>query len=166
MRITEDQYQEILQRPGVRNQGQEKKNPDPGPKPRKRPSQQEYEEQKKLFIMAGQAAVKHPELRLLNGSLNGVRLNIGQAMKAKKAGMKAGYPDVFLPVSRQGHAGLYIEMKIKGNSPSVEQKWWLRRLKEEGYCCCICYSASEAWDAIKTYLQGGKNHDREQQGRR
>lgn len=56
---------------------------------------------------------KYPELWLLNGSLNGVRLSIGQAVKAKRCGEKRGFPDIFLPVARKGFHGLAIELKKK-----------------------------------------------------
>jgi len=52
----------------------------------KLPIRSEYQEQCAIFdfvqimITTGQ----YPELRLLNGSLNGVKLSIGQAVKAKK----------------------------------------------------------------------------------
>ncbi len=157
MRVTDEEYAEILKRPGVR--GPESKERAGSqisgaqrPKKRSQPQQCEHQEQVALFRMAEQASVKYPELDLLNGSLNGVRLTIGQATKAKKAGMKRGYPDIFLPVQRKGYAGLYIEMKVKGGYLRSEQKAWLKRLKDEGYYCTVCYSALEAWDEIMAYL--------------
>lgn len=122
-------------------------------KERGTPSQREHKEQAALFSMAARAAVKYPELELLNGSLNGVRLTIGQAVKAKKSGMKKGYPDIFLPVPRREWHGLYIEMKAQGGRAQPEQKEWMRRLTEQGYYCTVCWSAVEAWDEIVAYLE-------------
>lgn len=116
------------------------------------PQQLEHQEQVKLFEMAEQAKAAYPELELLNGSLNGVRLTIGQAKKAKRAGMRRGYPDVFLPAPRGGYAGLYIEMKTKDGRIRPEQQKWLVRLEQQDYCCKVCYSAVEAWDVIIDYL--------------
>lgn len=160
MRVSEAEYAEILTRPGVREQHARKdievgKSSVQASKKRSQPQQREHQEQVALFRMAEQAVSKYPELDLLNGSLNGVRLTIGQATKAKKAGMKKGYPDIFLPVQRKGYAGLYIELKVKGGYVRPEQKAWLKRLKEEGYYCTVCYTALEAWDEIVQYLEGG-----------
>lgn len=71
----------------------------------------EHQEQAALFEWAELQAKAIPELWLLNGSLNGVRLTIGQAVKAKKAGMKKGFPDINLPVKRGEYGALYIELK-------------------------------------------------------
>jgi len=121
-------------------------------KPKRQPGQPEFQEQAALFRMAAKAACAYPELDLLNGSLNGVRLTIGQARKAKTAGMKKGYPDVQLPVARRGYHGMYIEMKQGRNRPDREQKAWLKRLKDEGHYVTVAYSALEAWDELMWYL--------------
>jgi len=159
MRITEDEYAEILNRSGVRGaeSGEKAKSDTRGAQAarrRSKPQQREHQEQVKLFEMAEQGSSIYPELELLNGSLNGVRLTIGQATKAKKAGMKQGYPDINLPVQRKGYAGMFIELKVGYNKVSPEQKAWLKRLKDEGYYCEVCYSAVEAWDIIVEYLNG------------
>ena len=59
----------------------------------------EYEEQAAIFRLAQLYIHKYPSLRWLNGSLNGVRLTIGNAMKCKRIGMKKGFPDLNLPVA-------------------------------------------------------------------
>lgn len=152
MRVSEEEYKQLLKRSGVKGEY-------PGPaskgvRQRAKPNDKEHREQVALFRMAEQGKVKYPELDLLNGSLNGVWLTKAQAGKAKGAGMRAGYPDIFLPVCRRGYAGLFIEMKVKGGRVRPEQKAWLRRLKGEGYYCTVCYSALEAWDEIVAYLEG------------
>ena len=105
---------------------------------------------------------EYRELALLNGSLNGVRLNIGQAVKAKKQGMKKGFPDLFLPVPRGKYHGLFIELKIKPYrnhkgkmvypKVSKEQKWWLEGLEYHGYHAAICYGFDAAVEEILSYL--------------
>ena len=91
------------------------------------PQQKEYDIQCNIFLWAQLLAIReYPELELLNASLNGVRLTIGQAKKVKKSGMRKGYPDLFLPVARGGYHGLYVELKRKkGGKVSDAQMWWL-----------------------------------------
>jgi len=119
--------------------------------------QNEYHNQKMIFEWAEFQKGKYPELSLLNGSLNGVKLTIGQAMKAKRGGLKKGYPDLFLPVARGKYHGLFIELKYGNNKPSTEQIYWLSRLEGEGYMAEICYGAKEAIELILAYLNLSKN---------
>lgn len=119
------------------------------------PIQTEYEAQRDIFAWAEHMEHKYPELWFLNGSLNGVRLTIGQAVKAKKAGMKKGYPDIFLPVARMKWHGLYIELKREKNSRATpEQNNWLFKLSEQGYLPCICKGKEAAIRVIIQYLDG------------
>ena len=124
------------------------------------PLPSEYQEQCAVFTWAQLMENKYPELGLLNSSLNGVRLAIGPAMKAKRAGMKAGFPDIFLPVARNGYHGLFIELKRKGGAkPSPDQQVWLTNLSTEGYSCFCCKGAEAAIKTIGIYLgmeQGDK----------
>lgn len=46
----------------------------------------EHQEQCIIFEWAKIMSSQYPELKLLNASLNGVRLSIGQATKAKRSG--------------------------------------------------------------------------------
>jgi len=123
----------------------------------------EADEQKALFEWAESMLYYLPELALLNGSLNGVKLTIGQAVKAKKQGLKKGYPDLFLPVSRGGYHGLFIELKIKPYrnhkdkmvypTTSDDQKWWIEQLARQGYKALICKGFDSAQDYILNYLK-------------
>ena len=117
------------------------------------PIPSECSEQVAIFKRAHLYARRYPELRFLNGSLNGVRLTIGQAVKCKKAGMREGHPDIQLPVCRGGYIGLYIELKrIKGGKISPAQKDWAEFLISQGYMHRFCKGCDEAWDVIINYL--------------
>jgi len=126
----------------------------------------EADEQAALFRFAAEFERYYPELALLNGSLNGVKLTIGQGVKAKAAGMKKGFPDINLPVSRGGYHGLFIELKIKPYrnhkgkmvypQTSKEQLWWIDQLNKYGYRAVICKGFDSARAEILTYLQYGK----------
>ena len=118
--------------------------------------QSEHQVQVQLFEWAELQSGKYPELQLLNGSLNGVRLRIGQAVKAKKAGMKRGYPDIFLPIRRGQYSGLFIELKVDKNKPSLEQRDWISALRGQGYKAEVCWGFDEAKDMILNYVGGKK----------
>ena len=121
----------------------------------KLPKPLEYQQQVNIFKFAEQMAAQYPELEMLVGSMNGVRLTIGQAVKAKKAGMKKGYPDILLPINRKPYSGLYIELKRdKKNKVSVEQVWWLERLRKQGFYATVCHGEDEAKDLLIKYLEG------------
>ena len=113
----------------------------------------EFDEQVLVFQWAKTLEARYPYLWLLNGSLNGTKMNIGQAVKMKRSGMKKGYPDIFLPVARGSKHGLYIELKRKGGKTSVEQLEWLKRLNEQGYEAVVCVGGMEAINKIKDYLE-------------
>ncbi len=113
----------------------------------------EYEEQVIIFQFAEASKRKYPELFLLYSTLNGVKLTIGQAVKAKKSGLKKGVPDLVLPVPAGEFHGLYIELKReKGGVVSPEQRMWLDMLNGCGYKAMVCRGATEAIDAICDYL--------------
>lgn len=117
------------------------------------PCPYEYDEQVSIFRRAQLYSRQYPELIFLNGSLNGVRLTIGQAVKAKAAGMKKGYPDLFFPIRRGGYSGLFVELKrIKGGHIEPEQKVWANMLISQGYRHEFCEGAEAAWKVITDYL--------------
>ena len=107
-----------------------------------------------LFSWAAMAAGKWPELRLLHAIPNGGSRNPIEAVHLKQQGVKAGIPDIHLPVARGGWHGLYIEMKRrKGGRVSVEQKKMLLALREQGYEAVVCYGCEDAIKVIKEYLK-------------
>jgi hypothetical protein len=127
------------------------------------PTRSEYEEQVAVFEWAAMAAkTTYPELEMLIGSLNGVRISIGAAVKAKRAGLKDGYPDLSLDCRRstglgpprEFYGGLRIELKRIGNGKiTPRQVWWLDRLREQGFRAVVCWGADEAINEIESYLE-------------
>lgn len=95
----------------------------------------------------------HPELKLLHAIPNGGSRDIREAKNLKRQGVKAGVPDLCLPVPKGAYHGLYIEMKVGRNKPSAKQKEWLAALAENGYAVCVCYGAAEARKHIEKYLR-------------
>ena len=87
---------------------------------------------------------------------NGGLRNKREAAELKRLGVKAGVPDLCLPVARGPYHGLYIEMKRKGGQESKAQTEWLKRLKEQGYEAITAFNFEQAADAIKKYLDKKK----------
>ena len=118
------------------------------------PSWSEYQEQKAIFEWSEKMLWKWPELKYLNGSLNGVKLTIGQAKKAKYGGLKRGVPDISLPLARKNWNGLFIELKRKqGGRTSPEQKDWLMFLSNQGYYAAVANGSEVAIRIITEYLE-------------
>ena len=93
-----------------------------------------------------------PELELLMAIPNGGARHITVARKLKAEGVRAGVPDLFLPVMRYGFGGLWIEMKSGTGRLTPEQKQWIKRLRAQGYCAIVCNSFELAVKTIQDYL--------------
>ena len=98
----------------------------------------------------------HPELAMLYAVPNGGRRDKAEAAHLKMQGVKAGVPDLFLPVSRGGYHGLFIELKYGKNKPTKKQTEWLKSLNEQGYAVAVCYGCDEASKKILKYLKLGE----------
>lgn len=86
---------------------------------------------------------------------NGGKRGKAEAIRFKAEGVKAGVPDICLPVARGEWHGLYIELKRReGGRVSAEQTQWLEALMREGYCTAICRGWEEAQRMILRYLRG------------
>lgn len=73
-------------------------------------------------------------------------------MKMKAEGLKAGVPDLVLPVARFPYHGLFLEMKAPGKYPSSEQKWWRDALQARAYRWQLCRSGTAGITTICAYL--------------
>ncbi|KFX07268.1 hypothetical protein KP22_04040 [Pectobacterium betavasculorum] len=74
------------------------------------------------------------------------------ARDAKRLGVRAGVPDLFLSLPCGGYAGLWIEMKAKGGKLSAQQEVWLKRLDEVGYRAVCCFGYNRAIEEVNNYL--------------
>ena len=97
---------------------------------------------------------KYPLAQLLFAIPNGGLRDKVVAAKLKATGVKAGVPDMFLPVARGDFHGLFIELK-KGQKQTLsnEQKDWFRELQEQGYECVVSFGWQHAVNNIITYLE-------------
>lgn len=118
--------------------------------------QYEADQQRKLFQWTTFIRVKYPEIDLMFHIPNGGSRNKLEAANLKKQGVKAGVPDLFLPVSRGGYHGLFVELKYGKNKPTEKQTKWLTNLNEQGYAVAVCYGCDEASEKILKYLKLGE----------
>jgi len=119
----------------------------------------ESQEQMALFEWAEMYKREYPELQLMYHIPNGGYRTKAEAGRFKAEGVKAGVPDIFLPVSRGGFHGLYIELKRMGRSGiSDAQRKWLAALSEQGYKTVVCKGWQEAAGALSRYLKAGGSH--------
>lgn len=110
-------------------------------------------EQMHVFKWAALEHGAHPELSLLFAIPNGGHRDKVTGALMKATGVKAGVPDMCLPVARGGYHGLYIELKRKvGGQVSVTQKQWIISLQEQGYMAKVCKGADEAIATLTAYL--------------
>ena len=126
----------------------------------------EHQEQVAVMQWADSMQHKLPEVRLLfaipNGGVrpkfklfkkDGIVTFSPEAAKLKAEGVKAGVPDLFLPVARQEWHGLFIELKrIKNASLSLEQDEWIGKLTAQCYAVAVCRGSEDAINAISGYL--------------
>lgn len=120
----------------------------------------EYQEQK---IVVDYLKLKYPKV-LFTATANGIRTpHIGARMKMKRAGLKAGVPDLLifnLSYDRK-YIGLALEMKREKNCVvSQEQKEWLDALSKLGWLALIAKGANQAMKIIDEYLKGEKESEK------
>ena len=118
----------------------------------------EYQMQVSFFDEIRLMANSEPRLKWVHSSLNGIKLPIGLAVKAKKSGMPKGVWDVFLP--EMGNSwphksspfnGLYGEFKVKGNYLTKEQRQFRDDLNQL-FFFDVWHSAEEGVESVKNYL--------------
>ena len=116
----------------------------------------EAQEQIALIQWAKLQSGKYPELALIYHIPNGGSRHPAEAARLKQQGVKAGVPDLCLPVARGGYNGLYIELKAGRNKPTPLQNEWLSWLNQQGYRAVVCWGWQAAKDEIMAYLEEGQ----------
>ena len=115
----------------------------------------ESQEQTCLFRWSQMQQGCWPELRLLYHIPNGGSRHRLEAAHLKQQGVRAGVPDICLPVARGGNHGLYIELKRRKNSRvTPDQMKWISDLLAQGYAAAVCRGCDEAISLITDYLTG------------
>ncbi len=112
----------------------------------------ESQEQQALFAWAEYAKGLHPELDMLYHIPNGGKRDKLEAARLKLEGVKAGVPDLCLPVARGGYHGLYIELKAGRNTATPLQRQWITALEREGYAAAVCTGWERSAATLIDYL--------------
>ncbi len=93
-----------------------------------------------LKLQYKMAVVAHP--------VNEGRRSRFEQFKIKWLGIPTGLPDLLIFTPRGPYHGLAIEIKAKGNKPTVLQEWWLHALQQCGW---KTYWSND-FDAIKKQI--------------
>ncbi len=113
----------------------------------------EHQEQCAVIQWAKLMEPRHPALALLYAIPNGGDRHAAVGRKLKAEGVRAGVPDLCLPVSRHRYNALYIEMKrADGGRISKAQAKWIKALAAEKNKVEVCAGAGEAFRIIEEYL--------------
>lgn len=118
----------------------------------------EHGEQVALFCAISQKLTEYPELALAFAIPNGGLRDPRTAAALRAEGVKAGVPDIFLPVSRTKYHGFFIELKRPKSEgkqrgyATPEQKEWHCKLTVEGYACAVAIGWEQALDFLIQYL--------------
>lgn len=85
---------------------------------------------------------------------NGGARHVVTGRRLKREGVRAGVPDLFLPVRRTSHAGLFLEVKTSTGRVRPEQRMEMETLRDDGYAVAVVRSVDEGIDVISKYLAG------------
>lgn len=109
--------------------------------------QPERDEQIKLCVWMTQQGI------LFYAIPNGGTRHPLEAFNLKRTGLKAGVPDLCIPVPSKGFHALYIELKAPyGGLVSDFQQTWINDLNQKGNLAKVCYGFLEAKKTIADYL--------------
>jgi hypothetical protein len=112
----------------------------------------EHAHQVALFAWAATMFNVYPELRLMFAIPNGGLRNKVTAANLKAEGVKSGVFDIFLPAPRSRWNGLFIELKVGNNKPTLEQIKFMNEIQDQGYGATVCWDWKKAAEVIQLYL--------------
>lgn len=117
----------------------------------------EHGEQAAVFCWASmrEQQSRFPDLRWMFAIPNGGLRNKVTASMLKAEGVKAGVPDIMLPVPKSCFAGLFVEMKKANATPSAvrpDQIDYLHELRKQRYAAHVAFGWRQAVEIIESYL--------------
>lgn len=114
----------------------------------------EHDLQVAVIAECDRRSLSNPLWGLIFAIPNGGQRTKAQGGRLKAEGVRAGVPDLFLPVARRGYHGMFIELKVNKNKTTAEQDRWGLRLESEGYCIALIYDdPAEVVENIEWYLE-------------
>ena len=93
-----------------------------------------------------------PPFDLIYAIPNGGHRNKATAGRLKASGVRAGVPDLVLPVPNRYSGALYLELKTEKGRLRKEQAAMMERLREAGNAVFVVRTLDEAIDLLQTYL--------------
>jgi len=114
---------------------------------------------KAVVEWADRQAATEPALELLFHVPNGGSRHPAEAKKLRQMGTRQGVPDLLLSAAiargpESAWKGLVLELKSPSGRLRDKQKWWIGRLKEQGWAVAVAYGFDEAIHVIQRYLDG------------
>lgn len=109
--------------------------------------------------------IKHPEIIFYSDIASGMKLTIGQAVKAKKLRSSRAQPDIFIAHPNSLYSGLFLELKksheeiyckygtLRRDEHLQEQAIMIVNLKRLGYMADFACGYEEAIGIITNYLK-------------
>lgn len=114
----------------------------------------EHEIQKTFIDVTVLMTAARPELGTIYAIPNGGHRHPAVGGKLKREGVRAGMPDLHLPVPRGPFASLYMETKAPGESISKSQKERFPILRKYGNVVAVCFSVDQLMNTALAYLDG------------
>lgn len=112
----------------------------------------EATEQAALFDFLSRIEPRMPAVRWAFHVPNGGHRMKVVARRLKREGVKAGVPDVWLPVRRDPYIGFVCELKVGRNRPTTAQRAWLDLLDDQGWRAVVCWGWQQAASELLRYL--------------
>lgn len=109
--------------------------------------------QEAIFAWCDYNKNRYPDLKLLYHVPNGGKRDAATARALKRQGVKAGVPDLVLPVPQCGFHGLYIELKAPGGKLEQSQIDYLQAVEQRGYLALVCVGWQAAVQALSEYME-------------
>ena len=136
-RLSVEQYQKLLKTE---------------PRERKQRNNEEHQHQAAFFAILKNNEFRYPFLEFIFAVPNAAKRNKQTAGILIAEGLKAGVPDVVIPMARRGFHGAYIENKAGKNTLTASQIKYRDFLISETYYFKSCYSVDEQISTLEWYL--------------